>query len=64
MFERARIDAGRIDGLLKQYKGRLKFTIDTNPYFTYTRPTINGRESGSVIDLVRELLEALLTLVD
>jgi transcription-repair coupling factor (superfamily II helicase) len=62
MYEHACIDTTKIDGLLKQYRGRLKFTIDTNPYFTYVRPKVSGKETESVIDLVKELLEALLTL--
>ena len=64
MYEKAQIDTTKIDGLLKTYKGRLKFTIDANPYFTYIRPRVSGRENDSVIQLVKELLESLQTLQD
>jgi transcription-repair coupling factor (superfamily II helicase) len=63
MYEKAQIDANKIDGLLKYYKGRMKFIIDTNPYFLYTSPKINGRENENMIELVKELLAALQTLV-
>lgn len=59
MYERAQINAAGIDGLLKEYRGRLKFTVDKNPYFLYLRPTKGGRESDSVLDTVRELLAAM-----
>jgi transcription-repair coupling factor (superfamily II helicase) len=63
MYEKAQVDANKIDGLLKCYKGRMKFVIDTNPYFLYTIPKINGRESENAIELVKNLLGALGTLV-
>ncbi len=63
MYEKARIDTAKIDGLLKYYRGRLKFTIDTPPYFTYVRPQVNGKEESGIVDLVKELLAALHTLL-
>ena len=62
MYEKAQIDTSKIDGLLKYYKGRLKFTIDKNPYFTYVRPKKGGRELDDVMQTVKELLAALGTL--
>ena len=62
MYEKAQIDTTKIDGLLKQYKGRLKFKIDTNPYFLYVRPRVGKKENENVIQTVKELLDALQTL--
>ena len=62
MYEKAQIDTSKIDGLLKYYKGKLKFTIDKNPYFTYVRPKKGGREIDDVMQTVKELLAALGTL--
>lgn len=62
MFEKARIDTTRIDGLLKAYKGRLKFKVDTVPYFLYQRPKTTKKDSETVIQLVKELVEAVRTL--
>ena len=63
MYEKAQIDTTKIDSLLKFYKGKLKFTIDKNPYFTYVRPKKGGKETEDVIRLVKELVEALLEIV-
>lgn len=57
LYEKARIDVGKIGDFLKEYKGRMKFTVDTNPYFTYLKPRKGGRENEDVLILVRELLE-------
>ena len=62
MYEKAQIDTTKIDSLLKTYKGKLKFTIDKNPYFTYVRPRRGGRETDDVMMCVKELLEAVGTL--
>ena len=64
MYEKAQINTAGIDGLLKYYKGRLKFTIDKNPFFTYARPTKAGRETDDVMQTVKELLAALGTLCE
>ena len=59
MYEKAQIDTTKIDGLLKQYKGRLKFKVDTNPYFLYMQPRVGKRENENVIQTTKELLDAL-----
>lgn len=64
LYEKAQIDTTKIDGLLKYYRGRLKFTIDKNPYFTYIRPKKGGKESDDVMTLVRELIGAMGTLCE
>lgn len=57
LYEKAMIDASRIDSFLKEYKGKMKFTIDTNPYFTYKKPRKGGRDNEDVLLLVRGILE-------
>lgn len=59
MYEKQQIDTTKIDGMLKDYRGRLKFKIDTNPYFLYTRPRVSKNESDDILRTVRELLEAI-----
>ena len=56
LYEKAQINTAGIDGLLKQYRGRLKFTIDKNPYFLYIRQKKGNREVDNVLDTVRDLL--------
>ena len=62
MYERAQIDTTKIDTLLKAYKGKLKFTIDKNPYFTYVKPRKGGREPDNILLLLQELLVNFLKL--
>ncbi len=56
LYEKAQINTAGIDGLLKRYRGRLKFTIDKNPYFLYIRQKKGNREVDNVLDTVRDLL--------
>ena len=56
LYEKAQINTAGIDGLLTQYRGRLKFTIDKNPYFLYIRQKKGNREVDNVLDTVRDLL--------
>ena len=58
-YEKAMIDAAQIDCFLKEYKGRMKFTVDVNPYFTYAKPRKGGRDNEDVLLLVREILESM-----
>ncbi|MCD7818418.1 MAG: transcription-repair coupling factor, partial [Lachnospiraceae bacterium] len=59
MYERAQIDTTQIDRLLKDYNGRLRFIIDKNPYFIYTRPRVNGKLTGETLSLAQELVGAI-----
>lgn len=65
MYEKAKIDASKIDGLLKYYRGRLRFTARSKekPYFVYTRPVKTGKENDEILELTGELLAAMKTLV-
>ena len=54
MYERAKVHAERIPMLLDQYKGALKFTVDTNPYFVYEKKARNKKEKDDdVLELVK-----------
>ena len=57
LYEKAMIDAAKIGDFLKEYNGRMKFTVDANPYFTYMKPRKGGRDNEDVLVLVREILE-------
>ena len=59
MFERAKVDAAKIEQLVKESRGKLKFTIDKNPYFVYAKPRKNGKDNEDVLMIVRELLEKM-----
>lgn len=65
MYEKAKIDPSKIDGLLKYYRGRLRFTARSKeqPFFTYTKPLKAGKENDDVLELIGELLAAMKTLV-
>lgn len=63
-YEKAQINAAQIDGLLKYYKGKLKFTVDASPYFTYLKPRKSGKDNDDILSLVRELLGAMQVLVE
>lgn len=60
MWPEAKIDVERIPILVREYKGRLKFIPDDNPYFIYEpRQSTEG-----VIERAKGLVESLSTLVD
>lgn len=59
LYEKALIDASKIDGFLKEFRGKMKFTVDANPYFTYSKPRKSGRDNDDVLTLVREILERM-----
>ena len=57
LYEKAMIDVAKIDSFLQEYKGRMKFTVDSRPYFTYAKPRKGGRDNEDVLLLVRGILE-------
>ena len=63
MFEHAIADPVKIEELVKRGKGRLKFIIDTNPYFLYSKPRKNGNDNQDVLYVVGELLKEFQALV-
>ena len=65
MYEKANVHVERIAPLVEEYKGNLKFTVDTNPYFTYKKLSKNKKEKDEdVLDLVKNVLNSIKTLLD
>ena len=62
MYEKAKINTGAIDGLLKEYKGNLKFVMDAPPYFLYKELRKNKNETVDILALAAELLGAFAVL--
>ena len=65
MYEKAKVHVERIPALLEQFKGNLKFTVDTNPYFTYQKLSKNKKDKDEdVLELVKNVLNEIKTLLD
>jgi len=65
MYERAQVHVEKIPLLLEKYKGDLKFTIETNPYFTYQKKGKNKKEKDEdVLELVKNILFDIKSLLD
>lgn len=66
MFQKAKINAEGIEGLLQKHKPSLKITMEANPFFTYTMPPLKKgakRDVSSLFVLIHELLDDLKTLI-
>jgi len=57
MFEKAPVDAKKIEILVAKYRGRLKFVVENNPYFLYSKPRTGARDNADVLTVTKELLE-------
>lgn len=57
MFEKAPVDAKKIETLVAKYRGRLKFVVENNPYFLYSKPRTGARDNADVLTVTKELLE-------
>lgn len=65
MYEKAKVHVERIPALIDQFKGNLKFTVDTNPYFTYHKLSKNKKDKDEdVLELVKNVLIEIKTLLD
>jgi len=65
MYEKAKVHVERIPMLIDKFKGNLKFTVDTNPYFTYQKLSKNKKEKDEdVLELVKNVLIEIKTLLD
>ena len=65
MYDKAKVHVERIPALLEKFKGNLKFTVDTNPYFTYQKLSKNKKDKDEdVIELVKNVLNEIKTLLD
>ncbi len=58
MYEHAQIDISKIDSLLKDFKGRMKF-LRTPPCFVYTQPRAGKEKPKEALAQAQELVEAL-----
>lgn len=61
MWSEAKIATERIPLLVREYKGKLKFTPQEGPFFTYEPKSNNTKD---VIEMARDLVEDLSTLLD
>jgi len=64
MYERAKVNPAGIPALVEAYKGTLKFTIDTRPYFIYQPLKNNRKEEKTVLEVVKNVLNDIKSLID
>lgn len=65
MYEKAKVHVEKIPLLLDKYKGSLKFTVDTNPYFTYHKKAKNKKDKDEdILELVKNVLNDIKLLLD
>lgn len=65
MYEKAKVHVERIPALIERYRGDLKFTVETNPYFTYLKTSKNKKDKDEdVLELVKNILNDIKTLLD
>ena len=65
MYEKAKVHVERIPTLIEKFKGNLKFTVDTNPYFIYQKLSKSKKEKDEdVLELVKSVLIEIKTLLD
>lgn len=65
MYEKAKVHAERIPALIDKFKGDLRFTVDTNPYFTYQKLSKNKKDKDDeLLQLVKNVLNEIKTLLD
>ena len=62
MFERASVDPVKIEEMLKRYNGKVKFTIEANPYFIYSKPRKSLKDNDDILMVVRDILNDILML--
>ncbi|MDO4344791.1 MAG: transcription-repair coupling factor [Eubacteriales bacterium] len=62
MFEKAPADAKKIEALMERFRGKMKFVVENNPYFLYSKPRVSPKDNGDVLTLVREILEGIGTI--
>ena len=65
MYEKAHVNVQKIPALIEKYRGNLKFTVDTNPYFTYQKKGKNKKEKDEdIIELVKNVLNDIKSLIE
>ena len=55
MYEKTQADPKRIEQM--KYQGKMKFVIEANPYFLYTKPRKSAKDNRDVLELTREMIE-------
>ena len=43
--------------MIQKYQGKMKFVIEANPYFLYTKPRKSAKDNRDVLELTREMIE-------
>ena len=56
LFERAKVEPVKIESLVKNSKGRMKFVMGEKPYFSYSKPRKSGKDNEDILQTVREIL--------
>lgn len=65
MYEKAKVRADRIAGLVSSWKGELLFKAENPPYFIYKKRRTGKREKDSeVLELVKKLLNDIKGLLE
>ena len=57
MYAKTPADPNKIAAVIGKYNGKLKFVVEGNPYFLYTKPRVSAKDNADVLTVVRELLE-------
>ena len=57
MYEKTQADPKKIEQMVQKYQGKMKFVIDTRPYFLYTKPRKSAKDNKDVLELTREMIE-------
>ena len=55
LYQKAKVDPDRIPAFMKSYRGRMKFVVGKQSYFSYTLPVKNGKRE-EVLDACGRLL--------
>ena len=57
MYEKTQADPKKIEQMIQKYQGKMKFVIDANPYFLYTKPRKSAKDNKDVLELARGMIE-------
>lgn len=57
MYEHAKADPKKIEAMIGKYLGKMKFVIEANPYFIYSKPRKSAKDNGDILKLTREIVE-------
>ena len=57
MYEKTQADPKKIEWMIQKYQGKMKFVIDVNPYFLYTKPRKSAKDNKDVLELTRGMIE-------